>query len=249
MRQIRMKKIAVILSAITLSYNLIACSPLVVVGVTAGAGATIATDRRSPGKMVEDQAIEMQASDFIYSNETFGKKVHVSVTSINSVVLLTGEVPEAAYRDAIYEKVIRMRPVKDVINKIQVREVLSTEDRSNDLWISSKIKTRILAKKGLLSRTKVITSDNHVYLMGMVNSEEAEEIIAIVEEMDGIGNVTPLYESYNGKLEQGLTAKSHRADYNPLASEEERQKKLIEEDNITVKPYVLTPAITLSNDE
>ncbi|MDH3327009.1 MAG: BON domain-containing protein [Gammaproteobacteria bacterium] len=247
-----MKKIAIVLSAITLCYNLIACSPIILIGATAGAGASIVTDRRSTGKMVEDQAIEMQASDFIYASETFGKKVHVSVTSINAIVLLTGETPKEEYKQAIYDKVMRMRPVKEVINKIEVREVLSMDDRSNDAWITSKVKTRILAKKGLLSRTKVITSNNHVYLMGIVNDKEANEIIGIIKQMDGIGNVTPLYEAYKGKLSRSLAADEHKSRTNNLTTTQAsklEEEKLIKEDDITMKSYVIQPAIILTNDE
>lgn len=247
-----MKKTAIILSAITLCYNLSACSPLIIIGATAGAGATIATDRRSAGKIVEDQSIEMQASDTIYGNEIFGKKVNVAVTSVNGVVLLTGEVPKEEYRQAIYDKVMRMRPVKDVINKIQVRELLSMEDRSNDAWITSRVKTRILAKKGLLSRTKVVTSNSHVYLMGIVNNEEASDVMSIVNNMDGIENVTPLYEAYNGDLTQSLTAGAHKSeDSAPRTVQTSKtiEEKLKAEDDITMQPYVIQPAIKLTNDE
>ncbi|MDH5258285.1 MAG: BON domain-containing protein [Gammaproteobacteria bacterium] len=248
-----MKKIFITLGVITFCYNLSACSPILVVGATAGAGATIATDRRSAGKIVEDQAIEMQASDYIYSHEVFGKKVHVAVTSVNGVVLLTGEVPEEEYKHIIYDKINRMRPVREVINKIQVREKLSLDDRSNDVWVTSKIKTRILAKKGLLSRTKVVTSNNNVYLMGMVNKEEANEIITIVKEIDGIENVIPLYEAYKDELPQSLTASAHKSGNDSAVTEKGKEKiiekELEEEDAITMQPYVIQPPITLSNDE
>ncbi len=249
MKSTHIKRASIIICAIAFAYNLSACTPLIVIGAAASANATIATDRRSAGKMVEDQAIEIQASDFIYSHKIFGKKVRVAVTSINGVVLLSGEVPNAEYRDIIYNKVTRMRPVKDVINKIQVRSLLSLEDRSNDVWITSKVKTHILAKKGLLSRTKVVTSDSKVYLMGMVNNAEADEIIAIVENMAGIKDVVPLYESYNGKLSKDRSAKSHQMPYNVLTAQQERDKAHIAEDEITIKPYVITPPITLNNDE
>jgi len=248
-----MKKIILILSVITLSYNLSACSPIIIVGAAAGASATIATDRRTAGKIVEDQAIEIQASDFIYSHEVFGKKVHVDVTSINNIVLLTGETPKAEYRQTIYDKVMSMRPVKKVINKIQIRKVLSAKERSNDLWITSKIKTRILARKGLLSRTKVITADSQVYLMGLVNDQEAKEVLAIINDLSGYKSVIPLYEAYKGSLPKKLSAGEYKSPERIEAEqkkvEETREKTLKEEDEITMKPYVIQPPIALENDK
>ena len=247
------KKAALIIGSFTLCCSLNACSPLIIVGATAGAGASIATDRRSTGKIVEDQAIEMQASDFIYSNKKHGKKSHVSVTSVNNIVLLTGEVPNKEFSKEIYNKVMRMRPVKDVINKLEIGEPLSLEDRSNDAWLTSKIKTRILAKKGLLSRTKVITSNGHVYLMGLVNDKEANDVISIVKEVDGISNVTPLYQAYKGDLQQNLTAEANKTKSSNTVTKKTKQEKLEErlqeEDEFTMKPYVIQPAITLTDDE
>ena len=148
-----MKKLLTLVAGVTVILNMSACSPVVVVGAAAGAGVSVATDRRSTGKMVEDQAIEVRAHDFIYSHEEFGKTVHVAATSVNGTVLLTGEVPKAEYSKIIADRIYRMRPVVSVINKIEVGEKLSVTDRSHDVWMTSKIKSNLLIKKGLLSRT------------------------------------------------------------------------------------------------
>jgi len=245
-----MKKITFITYTLLISITLIsinACSPILVVGASAGAGATVVTDRRSAGKMVEDQAIEMQASDFIYSHKDMAKKVHVAVTSVNSTVLLTGEVPTQEFSNIIADKVNQMRPVKQVINKIKVRSKLPLSDRSNDTWVTSKVKTKLVSKKGLLSRTKVVTSNNHVYLMGMVNNSEAEEIIAIVKSIDGIENITPLFEPHQGQLQKSLTAANHTA--KQTQAKKTLDERLEEEDAITMKPYVLPSNIKLTHDE
>ena len=72
------------------------CFPLAVTGM--GAAAVMATDRRTTGMYIEDESIEWKSlararGDF--------PGAHVNATSYNRRVLLTGEVPDQATRDAI----------------------------------------------------------------------------------------------------------------------------------------------------
>ena len=71
------------------------CAVAVLGGATA-TGVLLAEDRRTVGTVAEDQGIEIKTSNRI------GERVrdaHISITSFNRLVLLTGEVPSAAARD------------------------------------------------------------------------------------------------------------------------------------------------------
>ncbi|MCH9799446.1 MAG: transporter, partial [Betaproteobacteria bacterium] len=57
----------------------------------AAAGASIATDNRTSGIYIEDENIEIKASQQI--RKALGEEAHVNVTSYNLNVLLTGEAP------------------------------------------------------------------------------------------------------------------------------------------------------------
>ena len=247
-KQFNKIKLCLFVSATILSTQLLtACSPLIVAGTVAGAGATVATDRRSPDKLIEDQAIEIQSIDFLYSHKEFGKKVHISVTSFNGTVLLVGETLSEKSKQTIFNKISRMRGVKKVIDAIEVRKLASAADRSHDTWITSKVKSYIIAQKGLLTRTKVITSNSNVYLMGIVSNKEAKQILNIVKKVDGIDSVIPLFESNNGSLDENLTATANiRPSNQPQTMS---QEAIEEEDNITIQPYVLQPAIRMNTDE
>lgn len=226
---------------------MIGCSPLIVAGGVAGAGAAVATDRRSPDKLIEDQAIEIQATDFIYSNKDFGKKVHISVTSFNGTVLLAGETLNQESKQTIVDKINRMRGVKKVIDAIEVKKLASAADRSNDVWITSNVKSHLIAQKGLLTRTKVVTSASNVYLMGIVSNSEAKQILNIVKGVNDVETVTPLFESRDGSLEENLSATAH---IKPTVKTQQETKPTIEdEDDITVQPYTLQPAIRMNTDE
>jgi len=224
-----------------------ACAPVLVVGTVAGAGAKVAADRRQPEKIIEDNAVEIQATDYIYSHETFGKEVHIEVTSFNGTVLLTGEAPKASYKHEIVQHIGKMRAVDKVIDNIQVKEVSSFNDRSNDFWISSKVSSNLIVHRGLLTRTKVITSDSTVYLLGLVNNNEAQEIISIVNQVEDIKEIVPLFESLDGSLDSSLRVSSRISQNKQIEKQKAEEQKLQEEDEIIVQPYVLQPPIRLSD--
>ena len=73
------------------------CAPLLVGGAVVG-GTMVATDRRTSGAQLEDQAIELKAASRL--REALGDRGHVNVTSYNRQVLLTGEVPTEADKAA-----------------------------------------------------------------------------------------------------------------------------------------------------
>src|SRR3546814_634928 len=64
---------------------------LLVVGGTAATTASVATDRRTTGEQVEDQAIEMKSGSELRA--LFGDKARVNTTSYGGWALLTGDVP------------------------------------------------------------------------------------------------------------------------------------------------------------
>src|SRR5436305_6894685 len=76
------------------------CVPLVV-GAAVGGATLVATDRRSVGAQTDDESIELKISNAI--NTRYGDSVHVSTTSYNGKVLLSGEANDAATVAAIGE--------------------------------------------------------------------------------------------------------------------------------------------------
>ena len=61
-------------------------------------------DRRTVGTISDDQEIELRAGSRI--GNKYGDKVHVTVTSFNRMVLLTGEVPNESVKQSI-ERIAR----------------------------------------------------------------------------------------------------------------------------------------------
>ncbi len=106
------------------------CAAVVVGGVAAGA-ATV-HDRRTAGSVVEDQSIEIQASDRLHEEGGPGRGNHIKSISYNQIVLLAGEVREEADRDRAEEMVLAIPKVRKVVNEIAVRPRTGAYTRSRE---------------------------------------------------------------------------------------------------------------------
>jgi osmotically-inducible protein OsmY len=174
------------------------CALLVAGGVAAGVGTGVAMsqDRRTSGMFVEDESIESRSSRRI--SEKLGSNVHVNVTSFNRNVLLTGEAPSEAAKKEIERLVAGVENVRGVTNEVAVGEVSSYTSRSNDALITSKVKGRFVdGAKFQANHVKVVTEDSVVYLLGLVNKEEARSAVDIARSTTGVRKVVKVFEYLN----------------------------------------------------
>lgn len=120
---------------------------------------------------------------------------HINVTTYNKVVLLTGEVPEDALRTLAGDTARKFRGVRQVHNELQVRGTSSLLARTNDSWLTTKVKTKLLARNDIEgTRMKVVTEAGVVYLMGIVTRLEAETAASIASNTRGALRVVKVFE-------------------------------------------------------
>jgi len=169
------------------------CVPLVV-GAAVGGTALVATDRRSVGAQADDEAIELKYAQS--RSNRFGDAVHINVTSFNGVVLLTGEVPDAATKAALAELARTTDRVRRVQDEIAVRPPSPMSERTNDTYITSKVKARFVEQnKFSATHVKVVTERGIVYLMGLVRPDEAEAAAQIAASTSGVVRVVKIFET------------------------------------------------------
>jgi osmotically-inducible protein OsmY len=168
------------------------CVPLVATG--AGAGVLMATDRRTSGTYIEDQEIELRTANRI--REAFpADNVHTDVASFNRTVLLVGEVPDEATKQKIYAIATGVTNVHSVFNEIAIGAPTDLSARTNDAYITTKVKSRFVdAKRFPITVVKVTTENGVVYLMGMVTEQEAADAAEIASTTSGVEKVVKLFE-------------------------------------------------------
>ena len=180
-----------LLLLVLVSGSLQGCFPVVAAGV--GTGVMMAQDRRTPGAYVEDQAIETKSFDLI--GKQFKKDVHISVTSFNRNVLISGEVPTEAAKTEIGRLVAGIENVRNVNNELTVSGTSSLTTRGSDSLVTSDVKLRFMQDKRFnAEHVKVVTENGTVFLMGIVKRAEADAATEIASTTGGVQRVVKLFE-------------------------------------------------------
>jgi osmotically-inducible protein OsmY len=172
--------------------QLAGCAPLLVGGAMVG-GTLMYVDRRTAGTQVEDQSIEVKASNRV--KEVAGDRSHVNVTSFNRTVLITGEAATEADKAAIEQAVQRVENVRSTVNELAVTIPSSLSTRSNDSLLTGKVKATFIDAKDLQANAfKVITERGNVYLMGRVTEREATRASDLARTVSGVQKVVRVFE-------------------------------------------------------
>ena len=167
------------------------CVGLLLGGAVVGGFA--ATDRRTLGAQTDDKTIAIKAESRIVG--IVGEPSHINVTSFNRRVLLTGEVRDEAAKAAAEQEAKAIDGVHSVLNELVVAEPSSFGQRSNDTYITSKVKASLLDAKDVFGNAvKVVTERGVVYLMGQATEREAKRSAEIAAGVDGVQKVVKAFE-------------------------------------------------------
>src|SRR3990167_2743287 len=168
-----------------------------VVGAAAGAAAiAMVYDHRKVETVMEDQHLANAVVKALQTDPHLSINVsHIDVTCFNRVILLSGETPDAAWREQAEKLANTVPGITRVYNQISVEGPTSSLTRTSYAWITTKIKTTMLATKGLQSGTiKVITNNGVVYLMGMVSHEQGDAAAEIARQVSGVRKVMKIFQ-------------------------------------------------------
>lgn len=154
--------------------------------------------KRTVGTMIDDEQLETIAKVNIKKASPILKTAHINATSYNGVILLTGQVPNAAERQLAADTVNRLAKVRQVYNELQIQGKTSILARSNDTWLTAKVKSRLLADKSIKSgRIKVVTESGVVYLMGLLTTAQADAAAEVARTTGGVQKVVKAVEYIN----------------------------------------------------
>ena len=192
-----MKSFKALVPVLILCNMVYGCAPLVI-GGAAAAGGAVAYSRRSAGTMVDDEKIEIQALRSVRTDDEIGRSLHISIISYNGVVLMVGQAPTQDIRNRAETLVSGVPKVRLVHNEMIIAAPSSLATRSSDTITTSRVKTSILGiSKGEDSpglRTKVVTENGIVYLMGLLTHNEADAVTEAARQVGGVQRVVKLFE-------------------------------------------------------
>ena len=154
--------------------------------------------KRTIGTSLDDMMAASRAKSNIKSVNTVLDQAHIDVTAFNGMILLTGQVPSEEARQQAETAVEGVRNVRVIHNELEVAGPTSIPARMNDSYLSTKVKTALLTDSGTEGgRTKVVTENGVVYLMGLLTRNEAEAAVAKAREVYGVQKIVKVFEYIN----------------------------------------------------
>jgi osmotically-inducible protein OsmY len=186
-------KLTKLIALFTLISILQGCAAVAVVAITTGAN--MATDRRSIGNQIDDQSIELEAYNEITKNKSLNENSNLHIISVNGSVLLIGQAPSTYLRDQALNIINQIDGVVKIHNQIRIGNVTSITTQTNDVWLTSKVKTALFSSDEINSKNiKVITENAEVFLMGLVSKQEADAAIQVTRNISGVNRVFKAFE-------------------------------------------------------
>ena len=190
---VRKKKTRQLIGILLIISALQGCVAVTVVALTAGA--SMATDRRSIGNQIDDQSIQVEAYNEITKNKPLNDNTNLHLTSVNGSVLIIGQSPTTLLRDQALKIIHEIHGVVRVHNQIRIGNVTSITTQTNDIWLTSKVKTALFSSDKVNGKNiKVITENGEVFLMGIVSKSEADAAVNVTRNISGVNKVFKAFE-------------------------------------------------------
>lgn len=169
------------------------CTAVAVVALTTGA--SMATDRRSIGNQIDDQSIEVEAYNELTKNKPLNDNTNLHIVSVNGSVLIVGQAPNTYLKDQAMKIINNINGVVRVHNQIRIGNLTSITTQTNDVWLTSKVKSALFSSDEVKGNTiKVVTENGEVFLMGLVTQKEADIAVNITRNISGVNSVYKAFE-------------------------------------------------------
>lgn len=168
------------------------CAPLLIGGAV-GTTALVTTDRRTTGAQMSDEVMEARVK--LEISKAISQGLHLTVTSYNRRILLTGEVATEADKQKAMKIAQRSLEVALVVNELKVMPETDVPQRLSDSILASKVRAQLIGTSGVsLNQMKVVVERGIVYLMGIVTPKEAHTASDIASRVSGVKSVVKVFE-------------------------------------------------------
>ena len=168
------------------------CAPLLIGGAV-GTTALVTTDRRTTGAQMSDEVMEARVK--LEISKAISQGLHLTVTSYNRRILLTGEVATEADKQKAIKIAQRILEVALVVNELKVMPETDVPQRLSDSILASKVRAQLIGTSGVsLNQMKVVVERGIVYLMGIVTPKEAHTASDIASRVSGVKSVVKVFE-------------------------------------------------------
>ena len=178
------------ISLLTLSLS--GCAGIFIAG--AATTANLVTDTRTTEQIWNDNNIEFEVAA-ITNKQPYRGNVRITASSYRGSVVLMGQATTDSERRAFESQAKQVAGVESIHNQVRIKEPLTISAISNDSWITTKVKSALLANARLNGiNVKVITEDSEVFLLGVVSREHADIVTEVTRNVSGVKQVIRAFE-------------------------------------------------------
>ena len=155
-----------------------------------GTGVSVALDPRSVGTQIDDSIMQKNLSARIV---LYDKKFLISVKSkvLDGRIFLTGKVDDPEEKLKLTKMAWETDGVRSVRNDIKVKEEFNFKQSSNDILITSQLRTALILNKIVKSSNyQIDTYKKKVYIYGIAtSSDEKKEVISEAKDITDVEDV------------------------------------------------------------
>lgn len=146
----------------------------------------------------EDTRNASLAKKLIKNSHKRFEDANFEVTSFEGIILITGQVPSAEMIPIATTEVESLRNVRKVYNELVVAGSTSILSRTNDSWLTTKIKSALAAEEDTdATRIKIVTENGVVFMMGLLSRKEADAAVRTAREIRGVQKIVKIFEYIN----------------------------------------------------
>lgn len=184
-----MKRIGLASAMAVTFLSLQGCIATAVVGGVAVA-TKVATDPRTAGRQLDDESLEEKIAYNLNKDEQVKQESRINVVVYNGKALLIGQTLSESAKDSAKGIAAGVEGVSIVYNEIRIGEKIGMMQISKDSWITSKIKSQLLANNEVkATEVKVITENGEVFLMGNLSDTQANAAADVARNTAGVTKV------------------------------------------------------------
>ncbi|MFD2178808.1 BON domain-containing protein [Veronia pacifica] len=162
---------------------------LIVLATLSGCSAIYTKDTRSSSIEWNDSKVVIGIAGIV-NKAPFKGQIRANAVSYEGNVLIVGQAVNDEIRQQFIAKVKKLNNVGQVFDKLRVRPLLTLQEISKDTWITTKVKSSLIASKKLNDiYIQVLTEDGEVFLMGYVSNQQADMATEIARNISGVKRV------------------------------------------------------------
>lgn len=144
---------------------------------------------------MEDTSITFRIANLIKHNKEVSDKAEINVTTVNAIVLLTGNVKSAQDKQWCEDTAAEHPKVLKVINELKVQKRRNVVALAKDKALQTSVKVRMIAALVDENPTvHVVVYAKTVYLMGVVSRDVADRAVRVARETRSVDRVITIFQ-------------------------------------------------------